>query len=159
MTFKKTILKKILPFVVGFFFALSLLMLSPIAQGQEFDKGDVYWLTQNIYHESRNQPLLGQLMVGLVSLERLSSGKWGNTIREVVTHPNQFSWYSKNKPNIPKDINAWKTSKLIAVLSIKAHKIIEGHKIMYYHNNKVNPYWASIFDIVLKIDDHTFYIE
>lgn len=49
-----------------------------------YNKEDLYWLSRVISAESRGEPLLGQIAVGNVVLNRVKSSKFPNTIRGVV---------------------------------------------------------------------------
>lgn len=141
-------------------FILSFNLTFPLnAHGQEFNDSEMYWLTQNIYHESRGENSCGQLMVAMVTLERLKSGRWGNTIKEVVTAPGQFSWHSDDKSNVPDDWDAWNNVKDIAFLSIMIYNNIKRHGVMYYHNDTVYPYWTKEMTKIIVIGKHTFYKE
>ena len=122
-------------------------------------KGDIYWMTQNIYHEARSEPLIGQIVVGLVTLERLADGRWGNTIKKVVTSKKQFSWYSDGKSDVPTEKKAWNEVKGVAILSYIVYNIWKGSGIMYYHNQTCKPYWSNVYDEVMTIGQHTFYKE
>lgn len=53
---------------------------------------EVSYLIQNVYHESRGEPLKGQLAVAQVTLARLLARKFGKTLADVVFAQNQFSW-------------------------------------------------------------------
>lgn len=52
---------------------------------------EIYQLANAIYHEARGESRVGQAAVGFVVLNRLRSGKWGDTVRAVVWSPRQFS--------------------------------------------------------------------
>ena len=60
---------------------------------------ELYCLANNIYFESRNQPKLGQIAVGQVTMNRVNSPKFPNTVCGVVKQGGekrnrcQFSWY------------------------------------------------------------------
>jgi len=142
------------------FFIILLFLIPSISYANNFpSKSDVYWLTQNIYHESRGESIYGQIMIGIVTLERLNSGRWGNDIRSVVTAPSQFSWYSKGKSIVPNNKKSWDGSKVIAKLSLMIYDNIKNSKIMYYHNNNVHPKWAKKMYKIITIGNHTFYKE
>lgn len=49
-----------------------------------YNEEDLYWLSRVISAESRGEPLLGQIAVGNVVLNRVTSHEFPNTIREVV---------------------------------------------------------------------------
>lgn len=50
----------------------------------DYDQTDLYWLSRIISAESRGEPLLGQIAVGNVVLNRVASGQFPNTVKEVV---------------------------------------------------------------------------
>lgn len=156
----KTIFNVIIPSVLS---ALILLMVyfPSSAYGQDFNKGDIYWLTSNIYHEARGESVYGQLMVGMVTLERLKSGRWGNTIKEVITAPAQFSWYADGKSNIPESMKEWNGAKAVAMFTIMIYNNNNtiNHGIMHYHNDTVTPYWADDMSKIIQVGRHIFYIE
>jgi spore germination cell wall hydrolase CwlJ-like protein len=122
-------------------------------------QSDIYWLTQNIYHEARNQSLLGQLMIGMVTLERLNDGRWGDSIKSVVTARKQFSWYSDGKSDIPQNKKVYKEIKKVALLSIMLYSSSEIDGVMFYHNDSVNPYWTKSMVKYTTIGNHIFYKE
>lgn len=49
-----------------------------------YDATDLYWLSRIISAESRGEPLVGQIAVGNVVLNRVKSSQYPNTIRGVV---------------------------------------------------------------------------
>lgn len=53
-------------------------------QQANYDQEDLYWLARIISAESRGEPLLGQIAVGNVVLNRVKSSQFPNTIRDVV---------------------------------------------------------------------------
>lgn len=127
---------------------------------QEFESEEMRWLALNIYFESRGEDPYGMLLVGLVTLDRVNKGKWGNTIEEVVTAPHQFSWYSDGKSDIPKNKKAWKKSKRIAFFANMIYSLM-GDRIdlTYYHSKDVNPVWAKNLEMALTEGNHIFYRE
>ena len=63
------------------------------AQANSADRfEELYCLAKNIYFESRNQPTLGQIAVGQVTMNRVNSPKFPNTvmvnqmIQKVILH-------------------------------------------------------------------------
>ncbi len=59
--------------------------VKPIMSGDLFYKSDeVYWLSRIISAESRGEPLLGQIAVGNVVLNRVRSSSYPNTIYGVI---------------------------------------------------------------------------
>ena len=127
-------------------------------------------LALNIYFESRNQPIEGQIAVSQVVLERAKSDKYPDTVCEVVfqgptyswsvNYPIrdrcQFSWYCDGLSDKPKDKTAWLNSLEVA------EKVYYGltdtvKGATHYHSVKVDPWWAKYKVKVKQIGDHIFY--
>ena len=128
-------------------------------------------LASNIYWEARNQSLEGKLAVAQVTLNRVESSKYPNTICGVVTqtryypsgnidlHSCQFSWYCDGKKDEP--IETWGFSYdqsfnlAVNFLEERPTDFTEGST--HYHNTKVSPFWTTSLEEVVKIDEHIFY--
>jgi len=127
-------------------------------------------LALNIYFESRNQPIEGQVAVSQVVLERVKSDKYPSTVCEVVfqgptyswsvNYPIkdrcQFSWYCDGLSDKPRDRTAWLNSLEVA------EKVYYGltdtvKGATHYHSVKVDPWWAKYKVKVKQIGDHIFY--
>jgi spore germination cell wall hydrolase CwlJ-like protein len=122
-------------------------------------KNDIYWLSQNIYHEARGESLYGKFMIGVVTLERLRCGKWGNNVKSVVTAPHQFSWYHKNKNYTIAENESWTLSQYVAIFTLSIFPEKSHNGIMYYHNKNVHPLWASKMKKITEVGNHIFYKE
>ena len=121
-------------------------------------KSSVYCLAENIYHEARNQPVEGQVAVAQVTLNRVHSAKFHNTVCEVVYAPYQFSWTSsKNKPI--QDAKAWLMSLVIAQVVLIAHSKNPEFTATHFHARSVKPSWARKKKKVVAIGDHVFYAQ
>jgi spore germination cell wall hydrolase CwlJ-like protein len=90
-----------------------------------FSKQETTCLAQNIYFEARDQTIKGQIAVSLVTINRLKSKRFPNTICKVVKQARyrngkvvrnkcHFSWFCDGKSDRPKDRIAWKVSLTIA---------------------------------------------
>ena len=127
-------------------------------------------LALNIYFESRNQPIEGQIAVSQVVLERVKSEKYPNTVCEVVfqgptyswsvNYPIkdrcQFSWYCDGLSDKPKDEIAWLNSLEVAEkVYYGLTDTIKG--ATHYHSVKVDSWWAKYKVKVRQIGDHIFY--
>lgn len=137
---------------------------------------DKHCLQQNIFFEARNQSTLGQVAVAWVTLNRMESARYPDTICEVVKqgHKNadgsmvrnkcQFSWYCDGKSDrIPNNViaqRAWEDTALVAevvLLDWARSKASPVKDAVMYHADYVNPYWASSYNRVARIDSHIFY--
>lgn len=133
-------------------------------------------LAKNIFFEARNQSIAGQVAVAWVTLNRVDSTRYPNTICRVVQQANrdsngnpirnrcQFSWYCDGKSDvIPSNAiaqRAWEQSQLIAQVVLLDYA--RGHAspvedATMYHADYVMPYWADDYSLVAVIDQHIFY--
>lgn len=122
---------------------------------------NLHWLALNIYYESGNQPALGKIAVGVVTLNRIRDPRFSDTIEEVVKEHKQFSWYKPNKTYSPKDPKTWSECLEISKMLLK---IDENHAIMrmfegvtHFHASYVKPEWRKSMTKVTQIGDHIFY--
>ena len=60
---------------------------------------DIIYLAKCIEAEAGNQGYLGKVYVCDVILNRLDSGRWGNSITDVINYPNAFSVVSNGRIN------------------------------------------------------------
>lgn len=136
------------------------------------DREDMICLTQNIYFESRDQPLVGQVAVAFVTINRVDSWRYADSICAVVRagyKPNRadchFSWYCDGQSDYPHDNaierKAWNTAKIIAKAVIRNRDYIVDptNGSTHYHSNKVSPWWAPKIAYIGTIGDHLFYVE
>ena len=125
-------------------------------------KSDLYWMAMNIYHEAGNQPLIGKIAVGIVTMNRLNDKRYPKNIRDVVTDPYQFSWYNSKSANTPPPSNnRWKESYEVAkmlltkAISSDIIKLLEG--ATHFHATSVKPDWINKVHKVAQIEGHIFY--
>ena len=128
-------------------------------------------LALNVYHESKNQSLIGQYAVAQVTLNRVKDERFPNNICDVVKqgltykwNPSipirnkcQFSWYCDGKSDVPKEKDAWDTAITVAngVYYGNLDDFVEG--ATHYHAYYVTPEWASTKTYITRIEDHIFY--
>lgn len=126
------------------------------ASAFEIDREDVHCLVQNLYFEARDQGITGMIAVGEVTLNRVESDKFPNTICEVVWQPKQFSWTHDGKSDKMKNKKAREHAYLAAYAVLHhVYSLTEGST--HYHSVKVSPFWADSKRKVKKIGDHIFY--
>ena len=128
-------------------------------------------LALNVYHESKNQSLIGQIAVAQVTMNRVRDERYPNNVCDVVKqgltykwNPSipirnkcQFSWYCDGKSDKPRDDHAWDKAMLVAhgVYYGNLDDFVEG--ATHYHAHYVLPSWASTKTYITRIDDHIFY--
>lgn len=139
------------------------------AQAQQtlhnFSKEELHCLQQNIFFEARSESTLGQVAVAWVTLNRMDSNRYPNTICGVVLQHRQFSWTHDGKPDTPADNiieqRAWEDAGLVAEVALldraRGTQSPVADAIMYHADWIADPYWAASYDTVVKIDSHIFY--
>jgi spore germination cell wall hydrolase CwlJ-like protein len=117
---------------------------------------DIECLAKNIYHEARGESFHGQVAVALVTVNRLASGLFQNTICKVVYANKQFSWtLDKNKR--VKDSKAWASAVEVATAVLSRNIYHPDFTAVYFHTKQVQPKWAKTKTIIARIGNHIFY--
>ena len=121
-------------------------------------------LALNVYHEARDEPLVGQYAVAHVVLNRVQSERYPDDVCSVVKQGYvkgrrdcQFSWYCDGKSDVPREERAWLKAQVVAaqVLYGEMPDISDGST--HYHANYVHPPWAKRLDKMGQIGSHIFY--
>lgn len=117
----------------------------------------VFCLSMNIYWESRDQTLAGQVAVAQVTMNRVASPRYPNNVCGVVHQLKQFSWQWDGNSDVPRERVAWARAQMVAegVLSGSVHNNLDG--VLHYHAIYTKPYWIKSMQLVAQIGDHVFY--
>lgn len=125
----------------------------------------LFCLALNVYHEARSQPLIEQVAVAQVVLNRVSSQHYPDSVCGVVyenhvpnrLHKCQFSWFCDGQSDTPRDAAAWLEANQVAslVLTPDFPDLVDG--ATHYHADYVSPHWASTQTQVAQIGRHIFY--
>ena len=124
-------------------------------------------LTRNIYWEAASEPFEGKVAVAQVTLNRMNSGKFPDSVCGVVHQKNvfyekvvcQFSWYCENNYKV-KAIHKpmWRESEEVAKkVLLEGFRLPSLHNALYYHADYVHPGWK--LPKIEKIGRHIFYGE
>ena len=124
-------------------------------------------LTRNIYWEAASEPFEGKVAVAQVTLNRMASGKFPDSVCGVVHQKNvfyervvcQFSWYCEGNHKV-KAIHKpmWLESEEVAKkVLLEGFRLPSLHNALYYHADYVNPGWR--LPRIEKIGRHIFYGE
>jgi spore germination cell wall hydrolase CwlJ-like protein len=133
-----------------------------VVEAAEFDES-LHCLALNIYHEARSESEVGQLAVAAVTLNRLHSEDFPDSICDVVKqggeqrHRCQFSWWCDGKSDRPTETAAWKRARRVARWSLLGLTDDPTDGALYYHARYVKPGWARGFDRTARIGSHVFY--
>ena len=114
-------------------------------------------LARNIYYEAGIENENGKMAVAQVTLNRLRTGRWGNTICGVVYAKSQFSWTLKKKLKKPTG-QAWNDSRWVAhrVLN-RGDQVLSLKAAQFYHANYVSPKWVAKDARIAQVGTHIFY--
>jgi spore germination cell wall hydrolase CwlJ-like protein len=124
-------------------------------------------LTRNIYWEAASEPFEGKVAVAQVTLNRMQSGKFPDSVCGVVYQKNvfyervvcQFSWYCEGNHKV-KAVHKpmWRESEEVAKkVLLEGFRLPSLQKALYYHADYVNPGWNH--PKIEKIGRHIFYGE
>ena len=129
-------------------------------------------MSKNIYFEAAMVSTAGKLAVAQVTMNRVRSTHYPNTVCKVITqgihYKNgfpvkdrcQFSWYCDGKLDEPHTTSSmWRASQEIAeyVLSTPDLKDITDGATHYHADYISSPRWASPRRRTVEIDTHIFY--
>lgn len=130
-------------------------------------KTELDCLTENIYHESRGEPVEGQIAVAATTLNRLMSDRYPDTVCDVVYEKGQFSWTNMNKkikkPKVYDRIkNEIAKPMLMGLLTHEYHDVTMFHADKVYLPEKdrwvtLRPYWSEHYEKFTQIGNHIFY--
>lgn len=124
-------------------------------------------LTRNIYWEAASEPFEGKVAVAQVTMNRLASGRFGDSVCGVIYQKNvfyekvicQFSWVCESTHKTkPVYQPLWQESELVAKKVLLEDFRLPGLKeALYYHADYVSPGWKK--PKLDKIGHHIFYGE
>lgn len=149
------------------------------------DINEMHCLATNIYHEARGESIEGKSAVAHVTMNRVTSNRYPNTICAVVyqahlrlnwrgklvprLHKCQFSWYCDGKSDviylktsngkiIKHNMEAWEQSLNVATTILKNEMYDPTFGATHYYNDKLaDPSWADAYMLVARIDNHVFH--
>ena len=135
------------------------------------DPQELECMSKNIYFESALESTAGKLAVAQVTLNRVKSPHFPNTVCTVVKQGKhsqsgfpirdrcQFSWYSDGKIDIPSMGKMWGESREVAIYVLENAKLLDiTDGATHYHADYIDsPRWASVRDRTMQIDTHIFY--
>lgn len=124
-------------------------------------------LAMAVYYEARGEPVVAQLAVAEVVVNRVVSPVFPNNVCDVVKEDRgprrwdcQFSFWCDGKPERPKEIEAWSTARDIAEMALSGVRGVRvGHNATHYHSTSVKPKWAENMTPVATFGSHIFYVD
>lgn len=126
--------------------------VTPLESGRTYyDETDVYWLSRVIYAEAGSQPLLGQIAVGNVVLNRVASDRFPgqDNVYDVIFAKNQFEVVINGMIYM----EPGETAVIAAKLALEGYDVSGG-----------STYFATFdfgegYECVMWIGDHCFMVE
>ena len=133
---------------------------------------DVMCMAKNIFFEAAVESTAGKLAVAQVTLNRVRSKNYPNTICDVVYEGRhhasgfpkrnqcQFSWYCDGRGDEPAESQLWIDSQDLAkyVILRQGDLIDITDGATHYHAKYIDtPRWAGQKMVTAKIDEHIFY--
>lgn len=127
---------------------------------------DLQCLAENIYFEARGEPLAGQYAVAEVTLNRVASPHFPDTVCEVVHEARwdplrmrrvaAFSWTELQVTHSPRGA-AWRQAIAAATAVYDDTHTPVVSDALFYHATTIDPYWAKTKKSVATIGNHIFY--
>jgi len=140
--------------------------LSAAAQARELEARNVHCLALNVYYEARSEPEDGQYAVAEVTMNRLASSRYPDSVCAVVHEKRwdeirgryvaAFSWTEFSSVPEPAG-EAWTLAQRVAadVYHGRSAPRVEG--ATFYHADYIRPSWARTQTRVARIGRHVFY--
>lgn len=130
------------------------------------DNRQLTCLALNVYHEARGEPAAGQYAVAKVTLNRVASPRYPDTICEVVyqrkwdrlrgRYVGAFSWTEFDiKPSLKE--KAWQRAWQVAEAVYTEDQVPNLEGALFYHARSIKPSWARHKEPVAHIGRHVFY--
>ena len=132
----------------------------------------LFCLALNVYHEAKNQSMIGQIAVAQVVMNRVKDNRYPDNVCDVVTeavtykgtdkpvlHKCQFSWYCDGQKDEPDfDSKEWWDAKEYASIVLSGTIMLDVTEgATHYHATYVRPAWAKTKTKTTRIDRHIFY--
>jgi N-acetylmuramoyl-L-alanine amidase len=114
---------------------------------------DMRCLATAVYFESRGEPLEGQLAVAQAILNRVESGRYADSVCNVINQPGQFS-FSRNRA--PAGGGDWRTAQAIARIAADNMWREVAPRANSFHAARLSPGWRDKVRVA-QIGNHIFY--
>jgi len=146
------------------FTTMGLLMYNTV-EGTAVNR-DITCLARNVYHEARGETRKGKLAVAKVTLNRVASNRFPNTICDAVyeqrwdkrrrRYVGAFSWTEFDELP-PLKSNEWKIAWKVAETVYENPESVQLKGALFYHSTRIKPRWAKHKKRIKKIGRHIFY--
>lgn len=156
----------VLPFVsLGFIFRFAYTDQLQVEAEQQ-RHADLACLARNVYFEARGESIAGQFAVAEVTMNRVESKRFPDTICAVVHEQRwdkirkrqvgAFSWTELDYLAKPKG-KPWERATAVAVAAYDSEEEPRVPGALFYHAERITPRWSRTKKMVAKIGRHKFY--
>jgi len=115
-------------------------------------------LAMNIYFEGRGESAKGRAAIASVTMNRVRSKRYPNSVCEVVWQRRQFSWtHIAPRHHVITDHKAWHQAIVVAQLFLSGAQVSLVGNATHYHSVNVEPSWQDDTKLVALVGDHMFY--
>lgn len=122
-------------------------------------------IAQAVYFEGRSEPLVGQVAIAEVILNRIVDARYPDTACDVVFQNQhlknkcQFSFACDGQSDRPKNATAWEKSLKVVALVMKGERSGVAKRATHYHASYVSPRWSAHLSKLGQVGTHIFYRE
>ena len=119
-------------------------------------------LSEALYFEARGEPVVGQIAVAEVILNRADHPRFPDSVCGVVNQGKnnkkgcQFSYVCDGQPEKYSEKDAHERARRLAGFMLKHGTWGIARGATYYHTTAVSPKWARKFEKLAHIGDHLF---
>ena len=113
-------------------------------------------LAKNVYYESRGEPMVGQYAVAEVTMNRVASSDFPDSVCDVVYARGAFSWTASDSLKEPYGFEWWR-AQTVARSVHGNHASPYVGDALFYHATYVSPRWAQTRPQIALIGGHLFY--
>ena len=113
-------------------------------------------LARNVYYESRGEPMVGQYAVAEVTINRVASSLFPDSVCAVVYARGAFSWTYDESLREPYGFEWWR-AQAVARSVYGNHASPYVGDALFFHAIYVSPDWARTRPQIARIGRHLFY--
>ncbi|WP_072915093.1 spore cortex-lytic enzyme [Desulforamulus aeronauticus] len=117
----------------------------------QFSRQDIYDLARVVHGEARGESFAGQVAVAAVVLNRLQSGKFGNTVQDVIFQPWAFTAVNDKQFYLEPNDSSYR-----AVQEALGGSDPSGGALYYWNPRTATSQWIWSRPIINKIGQHVF---
>lgn len=132
--------------------------------GRTFTSEDLC-LAKAVYFEARGEPLIGQVAIAEVVLNRIVDSRYPNTACGVVfqnqhrRHKCQFSFACDGQSDRPRHTRSWEKALKVVALVMDGERSGIAKRATHYHATYVTPRWSAHLSKLGQVGSHIFYRE